>query len=159
MPLDYHESLTYRGAGGDQRALRAPSEWTIDLLAGVIVEISPWREKRTLCGTSNYYLGSSSPWHEAHARVRVVASRRMLASAHRYHDGSYNHYYQSTHSRMAERNSDKIAVPDITWKRITIGDGASSSTWFRELYVPSSNCTRRPRALTIRAQRCIYTGQ
>jgi hypothetical protein len=46
-----------------------------------------------------------------------------------------------------ERDPDKIAAANLIWRRVTIGDRMlpAYGTWFRQLYVSSSNCIRRPR--------------
>lgn len=102
--------------------------------------------KRTLNDTTNYYLGSSSPWRLTPERARVLPLGRALSRSageltpqHR----SYNHYYQGIYS--GSEIQIKSRVPDVTWKRITIAESVSSSTWFRELYVPSSSCICCPR--------------
>lgn len=77
----------------------------------------------------------------AHAwtSARVASDERSLARQSWYQQhGSYNHYYQGVYS--GSEIQIKSRCPNVTWKRITIADSVSSGTWFRELYVPSSNC-------------------
>jgi len=79
------------------------------------------------------YRGGSRP-------NNALLHRGVRADARRYHNRVI------TVIKACTQKEIRIKSLWPTWKRVTIGDAVlQRGTWFRQLYVSSSNCVRRPR--------------